>query len=130
MNAVIGCVLALAALVGGGILFGWKGVVLALSVIMFWLLLQFSRLMRVMNAAGQAPVGQVDSAVMLQARLKVGMKLVDVLPLSRSLGHKVAEAPPTYRWQDVGGVTLELVLEDGKLARWTLTRPDDAPAAP
>lgn len=130
MNAVIGCVLALAALVGGGILFGWKGVVLALSVVMFWLLLQFSRLMRVMNAAGQAPVGQVDSAVMLQARLKVGMKLVDVLPLSRSLGQKIAETPPTYRWEDAGGVQLDVELEGGKLARWTLKRPEDRPEAP
>lgn len=126
MNNWIGSALALAALVLGGLVYGWQGVVLALTVIMFWLLLQFTRLMRVMKAAGEAPIGTVKSAVMLNAKMRAGMKLVDVIPLTRSLGKKLGESPETWAWQDEGGVRVELVLEGGKVARWTLIRPEDA----
>lgn len=130
MNNWIGSALALAALVLGGLVYGWQGVVLALTVIMFWLLLQFTRLMRVMKAAGEAPIGTVKSAVMLNAKMRAGMKLVDVIPLTRSLGKKLSESPETWAWQDEGGVRVELVLEGGKVARWTLIRPEEAaPAA-
>jgi len=127
MNKLFGVALALAALVMGGLLFGWKGVILALSVIVFWLLMQFSRLLRVMKMAGSAPVGHVDSAVMLNSRLRAGLKLVDLIPLTRSLGEKIAKEPETYRWTDPGGVAVELVMEGGLLARWTLIRPEAEP---
>jgi len=128
MNKLFGVALALAALVMGGLLFGWKGVILALSVIVFWLLMQFSRLLRVMKMAGSAPVGHVDSAVMLNSKLRAGLKLVDLIPLTHSLGEKIASAPETYRWTDPGGVSVELVMQDGLLARWTLIRPADEAA--
>lgn len=128
MNNWIGSALALAALISGGLVYGWQGVVLALTVIMFWLLLQFTRLMRVMKTAGEAPVGSVKSAVMLNAKMKVGLKLVDMIPLTRSLGQKLGDSPETYAWQDEGGVRVEVVLEGGKVVRWTLLRPDE-PAA-
>lgn len=127
MNKLFGVALALAALVMGGLLFGWKGVILALSVIVFWLLMQFSRLLRVMKMAGSAPVGHVDSAVMLNSRLRAGLKLVDLIPLTRSLGEKIAKEPETYRWTDPGGAAVELVMEGGLLARWTLIRPEAEP---
>lgn len=128
MNNWIGSALALAAFVAGGLLYGWKGVILALTIVVFWLLLQFSRLMRVMKNAGEAPIGHVESAVMLNARLRAGMKLVDVIPLTRSLGRKLAEAPETWEWADAGGSRVELVLEGGKIARWQLVRPEqDSP---
>lgn len=123
MNTWIGAALALAAFILGGVFFGWQGVVLALTGVIFWLLLQFTQLMRVMRMAKDAPIGHVDSAVMLNARLKPGMRLIDVLPLAKSLGQKVGEQPETYRWTDVGGVSVELVMEKGRLARWQLQRP-------
>jgi len=130
MNKLFGVALALAALVLGGLLFDWKGVILALSVIVFWLLMQFSRLLRVMKMAGSAPVGHVDSAVMLNSKLRAGLKLVDLIPLTHSLGEKIAKEPETYRWTDPGGVSVELVMEAGALARWTLIRPADEVASP
>lgn len=129
MNQWIGGALALAALVLGGVLYGWKGVILALTAVVFWLLMQFTRLMRVMRMATSSPVGHVDSAVMLNAKLKPGMKLVDVLPLTLSLGRKTADAPETYVWTDSGGVSVEVVLEGGRVARWKLSRPQAGPDA-
>ena len=123
MNAAVGIVLALAALLGGGMLLGWKGVILALTVIVFWLLLQFSRLMRVMQMANAAPVGRIDSAVMLQSRLREGMKLMEVLPLTRSLGAKVEGRDDTWAWTDAGGIRLELQFRKGTLQHWELLRP-------
>jgi hypothetical protein len=128
MNQWIGGALALAALVLGGVLYGWKGVILALTGVVFWLLMQFTRLMRVMRMAGSSPVGHVDSAVMLNAKLKPGMKLVDVLPLTLSLGRKTADTPETYVWADPGGVSVEVVLEGGRVARWSLQRPAEPQA--
>lgn len=128
MNQWIGGALALAALVLGGVLYGWKGVILALTAVVFWLLMQFTRLMRVMRMATSSPVGHVDSAVMLNAKLKPGMKLVDVLPLTLSLGRKTADAPETYVWTDQGGVSVEVVLEGGRVARWKLQRPAETQA--
>jgi hypothetical protein len=124
MNQWIGGALALAALVLGGVLYGWKGVILALTGVVFWLLMQFTRLMRVMRMAGSSPVGHVDSAIMLNAKLKPGMKLVDVLPLTLSLGRKTADTPETYVWADQGGLSVEVVLEQGRVSRWTLQRPE------
>jgi hypothetical protein len=128
MNQWIGGALALAALVLGGVLYGWKGVILALTAVVFWLLMQFTRLMRVMRMATSSPVGHVDSAVMLNAKLKPGMKLVDVLPLTLSLGRKTADAPETYVWTDSGDVSVEVVLEGGRVARWELQRPAETQA--
>lgn len=124
MNQWIGGALALAALVLGGVLYGWKGVILALTGVVFWLLMQFTRLMRVMRMAGSSPVGHVDSAIMLNAKLKPGMKLVDVLPLTLSLGRKTADTPETYVWADQGGISVEVVLEQGRVSRWALQRPE------
>jgi hypothetical protein len=45
-------------------------VVLAVTVVVFWLLLQFSRALRVMRRPPARPVGTVPNAVMLHARLR------------------------------------------------------------
>ncbi|MFG6430979.1 hypothetical protein [Roseateles sp. LYH14W] len=122
MNPWIGIGLALAALILGGGLFGWQGVVFAVSGIVFWLLLQMSRLMRLMKQAGAAPMGSIGNAVMLNSKLHAGMKLVDLITLTGSLGLKQAEE--TYIWRDPGGDAVEVVLKKGKLAEWRLIRAD------
>lgn len=130
MSAWLGIPLALAALFGGGWLLGGKGVVLALTAIVFWLLLQFSRLMRLMQRAGSAPLGRVESAVMLQAKLREGMKLAELLAVSGSLGERVEGQSGCYRWRDAGGAWLDVQLERGRVRRWQLQRAEDAtPAA-
>jgi len=127
MSAWLGVPLALIALFAGGWLLGWQGVVLAMSGIVLWLLLQFSQLMKVMKATRDAPLGHVQSAVMLNSKLHEGMKLMQVLQLTGSLGVRVKEAgPDVYRWTDTGGDSVLLTLAKGKVASWTLER---APAA-
>ena len=98
--ATIGWALAVAAVAVGYAGYGWRGVLLAVTVVVFWLLLQFSRALRVMQLAAQAPVGQVPSAVMLHAKLHPGMPLMAVIKLTRSLGRKVRDEPETFAWRD------------------------------
>ncbi|MDC8784836.1 hypothetical protein [Roseateles koreensis] len=122
MNPWVGGVLAVAAMFLGGGLWGWKGVILALTGVVFWLLLQFSRLMRLMRAASVTPVGHVESAVMLNAQLQVAMPVAQVLALTQSLGKKVAADPETFVWQDAGGERVEVLLRQGKVQSWRLLR--------
>lgn len=125
MNPWIGIALALTALIGGSLLLGWQGAIFATTGIIFWLLLQISRLMRVMKTAGAAPLGSVGNAVMLASKLHAGMKLVDLIKLAGSLG--VKQAPETFVWRDAGGDAVEVVLEKGKLAQWRLIRAGETP---
>jgi hypothetical protein len=124
-SASLGWVLAALALVVGYFAYGWRGVVLAITIVVFWLLLQFSRALRAMRLAGAAPVGKVPSAVMLNARLKRGMTLVQVIGITRSLGERVngAEQPQdVWRWRDDGGAAVALTFERGRLVAWAMER--------
>jgi hypothetical protein len=125
LNPVLGWSLAGLAFVAGYVAWGWRGLVLALTVTVFWLLLQFSRSLRVLRTAGANPVGRVPSAVMLHSRLRTGMTLLQVVTLTRSLGRKIAENPERWGWADDGGAALELQFERGRLARWQLHRAAD-----
>jgi len=127
MSPLVGWALAAAALAAGWFGYGWPGVALALSVIAFWLLLQFSRTLRVLRSAARSPVGHVASAVMLHAKLHPGMRLTDVIRLTRSLGRQVRDEPDTYAWRDAGGDEVVIVFVDGRCTRWRLHRPSDAP---
>ncbi len=130
MTAAIGWALAAAAMVVGFFAYGWPGLVLALTVVSFWMLLQFSRALRVMRGAAQAPVGHIDSAVMLNARLQARMTLMKVIVLTRSLGQRVGEGqdPERWRWADPGGASVLVELRGGRVSGWTLSRPEDPPA--
>ncbi len=127
----LGWGLAGAALLAGGFGYGWSGLLLALTVIAFWLLLQFSRALRTMRLAARAPIGSVASAVTLHARLKPGMTMLAVLPLTRSLGLPVgAPETETYRWTDAGNASVLAVFRHGRLLRWDLERAAAANEAP
>ena len=130
LTAALGWGLAVAAIAVGFATYGWPGVALAATVIVFWLLLQFSRALRVMRQAGQAPVGSVASAVMLQARLRPGLRLIEVLPLTRSLGVRVADAPETFRWTDASGAAVTVEFVNGRCTAWRLERPAEEGGAP
>ena len=99
-NPVIGWALAALAIAIGYVQWGWSGVVLAFTMIVFWLLLQFSRALRVLRNAGQAPMGQVPNAVMLHAKLQRGQRLPQILVLTKCLGSKIADDPETFEWRD------------------------------
>ncbi len=109
--------------------YGWQGALFAFSAIVFWLLLQFNRSVRVMKNAANAPVGHIASAVMLNARLKPGMTLLQVIALTRSLGQRLDEAGESWAWTDEGGNRVTLHFAGGKLARHELHRPEQ-PATP
>ena len=119
---MVGWALAVVAVAVGYTSYGWPGVALAVSVIAFWLLLQFSRALRVMRTAADRPVGHVDSAVMLQSRLQAGMSLAQVIKLTRSLGEKRGDAPESYAWRDAGGDEVIVEMKDGRLSRFQLQR--------
>ena len=106
--------------------YGIHGLAFAASAIVFWLLLTFSRAMRVMRNAGQAPVGRVPNAVMFQAGLARGMTLVQVLAKTKSLGRKVDGSVDDWRWSDDAGASVVLHFERGRLRAWQLERPDGA----
>ena len=123
MNPIVGWGLAALAVAAGWWGYGWQGVVMAVSVVVFWLLLQFSRALRAMKNAATAPKGHVDSAVMFNAQLKAGMTLMQVIALTKSLGDRVSETPETWAWADNGHSRVTLVFERAKLHSWQLTRP-------
>lgn len=110
--------------------YGWQGLLVAFTAIVFWLLLQFNRSVRAMKNAGQAPVGHIDSAVMLNAKLRPGMTLLQVIGLTKSLGHKLDERGERWAWQDAGASRVTLLFERGKLLRFELERPPEASAEP
>ena len=109
--------------------FGWQGVALASGGLLMWLLLHFNRLMHVMRRASGRPVGQVASAVMLNAKLQAGRPLLHVIALTRSLGERLSAEgaqPEIYRWRDDSDSQVTCEFQDGKLLRWTLERPPQA----
>lgn len=128
MNATIGWGLAVLAVAAGYAAYGWPGVLLALTVVVFWMLLQFSRAMRVMRVASSRPVGSIGNAVMLHTRLQPGMRLLQILPLTQSLGQKVADDPETFVWTDAGGDSVRVELRGGRVSAVALQRAP-APAA-
>lgn len=132
MNPVIGWALAVLAIAVGYASYGWPGVALAFTVVVFWLLLQFSRTLRVMRGAAAQPVGRVPSAVMFNTRLKPGLRMLDLLQMTKSLGQRVSDAPEVWRWTDDGDVAVEITFRNGRVADWVLKRPppegDGAPA--
>jgi len=134
MNPWIGWALAVIAVGVGYVYYGWPGVLMAVSVIVFWLLLQFSRALRAMRAAAEAPKGHVASAVMLQAKLKPGLRLMDIIQMTRSLGEPVSETPELWRWRDASGCSVTLEMAGGRLQRWQFERDSEgshaAPAPP
>ena len=125
MNPVVGWLLCAAALFLGWRAYGGVGVAMAVSVIVFWLLLQCSQAMRVMQRAGDSPVGHIDSAVMLHSRLKRGMTMLQLVRMTSSLGRKVGDAPERFEWADRGGNVVAVSLDGGRLAQWELRRPPE-----
>ena len=123
MNPMLGWALALAALAAGWFGYGWPGIAMACTVIVFWLILQFNRAVRVMKNASETPVGHVVSVVMLNAKLKVGMPMIQVVALTRSLGKRLSDSAETYLWTDAGGLELVVTFDNGRCRSWQLNRP-------
>ena len=135
MNTILGWGLAAIGIAMGYALYGWRGVLLALSGVVFWLLLQFSRAARALRAASAGPVGVVRNAVALNARLHQGMRLMEILTETHSLGVKIAvtgDSDEAFAWRDPAGDAVSVSLKGGRLIGWHLSRAagDDAAPAP
>jgi uncharacterized membrane protein YgcG len=130
MNPIVGWGLAVIAVAAAWKAYGWQGVVMAASVIVFWLLIQFSRALRVMKNAAEAPVGHIGSTVMLNSKLSAGQTMMQVVTMTRSLGRRIDPDGDTWAWADDGGSEVTLEFKGGKLAKWTLVRPADTVEPP
>ncbi|WP_310625395.1 glycerate kinase [Limnohabitans sp.] len=107
----------------------WMGIALVVTCGVMWLLLYFNRLVQIMKRATNRPIGFVDSAVMLNAKLKVGMSLMHVIAMTRALGQLETEKdtrPEVFSWRDGSQSVVRCVFVQGKLQSWTLNRPFQA----
>lgn len=106
--------------------FGWQGVAVVATAIVMWALLHFNRMVQVLKRAANRPIGYVDSAVMLNAKLKPGMLLMHVVAMTRALGalQTAKDAQPEiHRWTDGSMSHVDCAFNGGRLLRWQLTRP-------
>ena len=110
----------------------WAGVAAVVSVGVFWILLHFSRMMQVLKRVTHRPIGYVDSAVMLNAKLKPGATLLHVIAMTRALGAQQSPKdtqPEVFRWTDSTDSHVTCTFVNGKLAQHVLQRPvQDEPA--
>ena len=85
--------------------YSWAGIAVVATFLVFGILLHFTRLMTILKRAANRPIGHVDSAVMLNAKLKPGATLMHVVAMTRSLGLlKSAKdvQPEMFEWKDAG----------------------------
>ncbi len=113
--------------------YGWQGVAVAATLLVMWALLHFNRLMQVLKRAANRPIGYVDSAVMLNAKLKRGVTLMHVVAMTKALGELrsvKSQQPEVYRWTDGSESHVTCEFLGGKLVKWELVRPEPAADTP
>ncbi len=113
--------------------YSWAGVAVVVTALVMWLLLHFTRMMQVLKRAANRPIGYVDSAVMLNAKLRPGVTLLHVVAMTKALGELRSDKdkqPEFYRWTDgsLSHVTAEFL--GGKLVKWELVRPAEPVESP
>jgi len=123
MNPIFGWVLAAVFAAASFQAYGWPGLAMAASAIVFWLLLLFNRAIRVMKNATDSPVGEVGNAVMFHARLETGQTMLQIVTRTKSLGKKVEGSDDDWIWHDGGGSSVRLHFVRGRLKSWQIQRP-------
>lgn len=106
--------------------YGWAGVAASTAGLTMWMLLHFTRMMQVLKRAADRPIGYVDSAVMLNAKLKRGMTLMHVVAMTQALGElqsPMNTQPEIFRWTDGSQSTVTCTFVGGKLVQHELSRP-------
>jgi hypothetical protein len=106
--------------------YGWSGVAGSTALLVMWMLLHFTRMLQVLKRATNRPVGYVDSAVMLNAKLRKGVTLLHVVAMTRSLGELLSPKdtqPEQFRWTDGTQSHVTCLFMGGKLVSWELFRP-------
>ncbi|HEX5737054.1 MAG TPA: glycerate kinase, partial [Hydrogenophaga sp.] len=103
--------------------YGAKGLLLALLMISFWVLLHFTKLMRLLRAAAKRPMGHVRNARVLHENLKKGMPLVEVVRRTQSLGLRHSDPehdPEVLEWADEKGDAVICTFVRGRLQSFEL----------
>lgn len=124
-NKSTGMVLAGSALLVGGYAYGWRGVVLGITLIAFWMILQFNQATRTLQQAADSPKGAIDSIVRVQAKLAHGMTMEEVLRITGSLGIPT-ERRDEWLWRDSAGHEIAVTLRRGVVVRWAVARADES----
>jgi hypothetical protein len=112
--------------------YGWQGLVLAALMISFWVLLHFTKLMRLLRTAATRPMGHVQDARLLHRQLKRGQPMTDVVRHTLSLGLRRSEPgqePEVFEWGDELGHNVTCSFLHGRLDTFTLqtANPEDLP---
>lgn len=105
--------------------YGGLGLLLAFSMLMFWFTIQFSQTLRVLKRAAGQPKGTVAHALKLHVKLKPGMKLLNVVGMTGSLGEMLSEPdaqPEVFRWSDASGSSVTAHFLDGRLVEHHIQR--------
>ncbi|HCX82099.1 MAG: glycerate kinase [Curvibacter sp. RIFCSPHIGHO2_12_FULL_63_18] len=126
LQKIVVPVAALVVAVAGYRAYGWAGLALVAGGLVMWQLLHFTRMLQILKRAANRPIGHVDSAVMLHAKLAAGQPLLHVVALTRSLGLLESPKdtqPERFRWTDASQSSVLCVFQGGKLQSWELTRP-------
>ncbi len=113
--------------------YSWAGAAMALSLVVTWVLLHFTRTLQVLKRAANRPIGTVASAVMLNAKLRPGVTLLHVVAMTKSLGALQSPKdtqPELYRWADASDSHVTCTFNGGKLVEWQLQRPAQDSAEP
>jgi len=103
--------------------YGLQGLLLAVLMLSFWLMLHFTKLMRLLRTVAARPMGRVRDAAALHARLKPGMAMVDVIRLTLSLGQLRTPPdtePEERHWADDTGQAAVCRFEHGRLVSFRL----------
>lgn len=106
--------------------YGWPGIAAAFTGGVMWVLLNFTKALKVLRVAAKRPVGFFDSAVMLNVKLKPRMTLMHVVAMTGALGERLSDKdvqPEIYRWTDEGLSHVTCTFVSGKLAHHELYRP-------
>jgi hypothetical protein len=113
------------------IAFGWysgggAGVALVVTGMVMYALIHLNRMMAVLRRTANRPKGRVDSAVMLNTKLKRGVNLLHVMAMTNSIGESLSPEgadPEIFRWTDESGSSVTCEFTGGRLTGWTLDRP-------
>ncbi|MEQ1534374.1 MAG: glycerate kinase [Burkholderiaceae bacterium] len=128
-SRIIALILVATAFVMAYTYYKWSGVAIVASGLVTWALLHFSRMMQILKRAANRPIGYVDSAVMLNAKLQKGKTLMHVIAMTKALGELLSVKdvqPEVFRWTDGTQSHVTATFVDGKLQNWALIRPAQA----
>ena len=115
MNPRIGWLLAAVFTLAAWRAYGWHGLAFAASAIVFWLLLQFNRAVRVMkNAAAGAARPRRERGDVPRRPCARHDDAADRDAKTKSLGRKVEGSDDDWRWSDDGGASVVLHFERGQ----------------